>query len=95
MEKVAIQDFHEAPTNGVIIMEENALLSAAGLKKGDVIAALDGIRTHNFTQYTFVRTFLTTPELRLIVWQGDSYREIKASPPNHLFGAEFIDFVPK
>lgn len=95
MEKVSLNTFHEAPTNGVLIKAENTLLNSAGLKQGDVIVALDGIRTHYFAQYQYIRSFLTTPELKLIVWQGDAYREIKASPPNRVFGVAFDDYIPK
>ena len=35
-----------------------------------------------------------TPELDLIVWQGDAYREVTASPPKHLFGARIENYSP-
>jgi len=66
----------------------------AGLKQGDVIVAIDGIRAHNFAQYSYVRDSKQSPELDLIVWQGSAYREIKASPPNHRFGVDFGDYKP-
>jgi hypothetical protein len=54
--------------------------------------ALNGIKTHTFAQYLYVRDSLTNPELDLIVWQGAGYHEIKSSPPKHLFGADFGDY---
>jgi hypothetical protein len=95
IEKVSLADFHGAPTDGVLIQEQSGLLTAAGLRAGDVIVALNGTSTHTFAQYIYVRDLLTGPELDLIVWQGSSYHEIRASPPNHLFGAKFGDFRPQ
>ena len=41
-------------------------------------------------QNLYVRDSLVNgPELDLTVWQGDGYHQIKASPPNHLFGVDF------
>jgi tetratricopeptide (TPR) repeat protein len=92
MEKVSLADFHTPPVDGVSIRQQNDLLTAAGLRAGDVIVALNGTRTHTFNQYVFVRDALTEPELDLIVWQGSAYHEIKASPPNHKFGVDFRDY---
>lgn len=87
MEKASLAEFKTPPADGVLFREQNALMESVGLKKGDVIVAVYGIRVHNVTQYTYGRNLKETPELDLIVWQGDAYREITASPPKHLFGA--------
>jgi hypothetical protein len=95
IEKVSVSDFQGPPADGVLIQEEDNLTADAGLKKDDVIVALDGTRLHNFLQYRFVRDGLAGPELDLIVWKRGSYEEVKASPPNHLFGVPFGDFQPQ
>ncbi len=46
-------------------------------------------------QYTYGRELKQTPELDLIVWEGDAYRELKPSPPHHRFGVEFDNYVPQ
>lgn len=94
MEKVALNDFHAAPTDGVAIRQQNELLLSAGLKQGDVIVALNGIRVHTFAQYSYIRDSQEAPELDLIVWQGNAYHEIKSSPPNRRFGVDFGDYKP-
>lgn len=94
MEKASLGDFHAAPTDGVSIRQQNDLLLTAGLKQGDVIVALNGIRVHTFAQYCYVRDSQDTPELDLIVWQGNAYHEIKSSPPNRRFGVDFGDYKP-
>ncbi len=94
-EQVSLADFHGAPTDGVSVLEQNGLTKAAGLRIGDVIVSLNGTRTHTFSQYMYVRSALTGPELDLIVWQGGGYHEIKASPPNHKFNVDFGDYRPQ
>jgi tetratricopeptide (TPR) repeat protein len=91
-ENVSLADLQGAPTDGVLIQQQNKLVTAAGLRSGDVIVALNGTRTHTLVQYLYVRESLTGPEMDLIVWQGSSYHEIKANPPNHLFGVNFNDY---
>ena len=92
IERVTVADLHGPPSDGVLIKQQNSLLTAAGLRAGDVIVALAGTRTHTFSQYLYVRGSLEKQEMDLIVWQGSSYREIKASPPNHKFGVDFGDY---
>ncbi|HKI69915.1 MAG TPA: hypothetical protein VKA67_10025, partial [Verrucomicrobiae bacterium] len=92
IEKVSLADFHGPPADGVLIQEENRRVRAAGLKAGNVIVAVYGVRVHNFQQYTYGRELKKTPELDLIVWQGDAYREFKPSLTNHLFGVTFGDY---
>jgi tetratricopeptide (TPR) repeat protein len=95
MEKVSLSDFHSAPSDGVLIRQENDLLLAAGLKQSDVIVAIKGVRVHNFLQYNYIRDSQEDPELDLIVWQGKAYHEIKSSPPNRRFGVDFGDYRPE
>jgi hypothetical protein len=95
IEKTSITDFHGPPTDGVLIRQQSSLLTAADLRAGDVIVALNGTRTHTFNQYVYVRESEAMPGLDLIVWQGTEYHEIKANPPNHVFGADFGDYRPQ
>jgi tetratricopeptide (TPR) repeat protein len=93
IEKVALRDFNGPPADGVLIRQENALLKAAGLNKGDVIVAVYGVRVHNLLQYAYGRELKQTPEMDLVVWQGDAYRAFKPSPPRHRFGLDFGDYT--
>jgi tetratricopeptide (TPR) repeat protein len=95
IQKVALKDFKSAPTDGALIMGENALTREAGLNVGDVIVAVFGVRVHTFNQYGSARDFNSDPEMDLIVWQGNAYHEIKASPPRHRFQVDMVDFRPK
>ncbi len=93
IEKAGLADFSGAPADGVWFKAESDLLKAAGLKQGDVIVAAYGVRVHNVAQYNYQRDNSSDPELDLVVWQGDGYHEIKASPPNHRFGVEIGNYA--
>jgi len=95
IEQVSLNDFHGPPTDGTVFKEQSDLLTLAGLKAGDVIVAVYGIRVHNTAQYTYGRGMRSTPQLDLIVWQGNAYHEITASPPDHLFGVDIGDYTPR
>ena len=92
IEKVALKDFNAPPKQGVLIAEENELVQQAGLKKGQIIVALDGTRVYDMTQYQYVRDLTNAPEIRLLVWSGTGYSEIAARPPNRRFGVQFTNF---
>jgi tetratricopeptide (TPR) repeat protein len=95
IEIVHMEDFHAAPRDGVLVREATPVAQNAGLRVGDVIVAAYGVRVHNFDQYDYARDISKSPELDLIVWQGDTYREIIASPPHHRFGGDFGSYVAK
>lgn len=95
IEKVTLENFGAPPSDGVFIQEENELLRNAGLQKGDIIVAVDGIRVHNFKQYVIGRDVNIAPEMALIVWHDGRYSNIKASPPSHQFGVKFTSYPPK
>jgi hypothetical protein len=95
MEKVGLRNFQSAPADGVLINGVSDLTRAAGLKRGDVIVAVSGIRAHNVRQYEYVRDSKSDPDLDLVVWQAGTYHEIHASPPNHLFDVDIVDYPSK
>jgi len=94
MKNVSLGDFHAPPTDGVVFQEQSELMTQAGLSSGDVIVAVYGIRVHSERQYMLGRGLRSTPELDLIVWHHGAYREVKASPPNHLFGVQIATYQP-
>ncbi len=91
-EKVSLANLKAPPVDGIVFLQQTALMESAGLKKGDIIVAVYGKRVHNVTQYTYGRNMKDTPELEIIVWQGNAYREVTASPPGHLFGADIDNY---
>jgi tetratricopeptide (TPR) repeat protein len=95
LEQVTTNDFKPAPTDGVLVKEANGETAKVGLNPGDVIVALDGIRLHNFEQYSYLRQATNTPQMDLIVWQQRQYRQIQASPPEHRFGVNMTTYQHK
>jgi hypothetical protein len=95
MKKVSVSDFAQPPGYAVLINEDNDLLKKAGLKKGDVVVAVDGIQVFTLFQYAYVRDKGNSSDLKLIVWDGTKYREVNANPPNRRFKAEFRDYKTK
>jgi hypothetical protein len=94
-EKVSPGSFGKTPpSDGVLIQVDSDLLAAAAMKKGDVIVAINGSRVHTLAQYCCIRDLLPGLEMNLIVWQGDTFRQIKASLPNHRFGVDCGDYRP-
>jgi tetratricopeptide (TPR) repeat protein len=92
MKKAALADFQGPPKVGTILDETNQYVTAANLKKGDVVVALDGYRTDTWMQYQYVRS-LSGPSvpMQLIVWDGARYREVTASPPERRFNVNLKD----
>jgi tetratricopeptide (TPR) repeat protein len=94
MEKVSLADFKGPPTDGVAFSGANQALYTNHMEISDVIVAVYGVRVHGMAQYTFARTLKDTPELDLIVWQGDAYHELRPYVSGHLFGVNIADYNP-
>ena len=95
IQKVSSVELHGLPDSGVSINKGNQLLQQAGLQRGDIIVALYGIRVHNFEQYNYARESTADPEMDLIIYRNNQYLEVKASPPNHRFNADFSTWPGK
>ena len=90
---IRLQGLSDPPTAGVIIQEENDLIRAAGLKKGDIIVGLQDQRVETLEQYVYLRTRLAGGPMRLLVWNGTRYLEASADPPRRRFGAAFDTYL--
>lgn len=93
LEQVTLADFRGRPQQGVSFDQDNDLLRASGLKKWNIVVALNGIRTYDTLQYEYVRAQIKEPAMRLIIWDGKQYLEKVASPPNHRFGVPISSYV--
>jgi tetratricopeptide (TPR) repeat protein len=92
VEKVAFADLKSPPLDGALLEESNEFTERAGLKVGDVIVSLYGIRTHNFAQYVFARESVMNPRLDLVIWRKNQYLPLQASPPGRRFSLDFADY---
>jgi hypothetical protein len=94
-QKVSLADFTSPPADGALVITESDLLKSAGLKKGDIVVAVDGMRVHNLWQYRVDGAIKPDPQMTFIVWQDGHYREAKAILPDHKFGVLFNDYKPQ
>lgn len=88
MQEVRMADFSGPPVSGVRIDSENERTRAATLQAGNIVVAINGIAVANEDQWVIARNMGPTNEVNLIVWNGQSYRAVTASPPKLTFGVE-------
>jgi tetratricopeptide (TPR) repeat protein len=92
MTSVSLNSFSGPPTQGAVYAESSPLLIDSGLDQGDVVVALNSTKIESLKQYDFIRDTLPGSDMDLIVWDKGQYREVHASPPNHLFGVNMNDY---
>jgi hypothetical protein len=76
VQKVALADFTGRP-DGARLAGQTTQVAAWGLKGGDVVVALDGYRLRNHDQYGAIKGWSDDPRMRLIVFDGERYREVE------------------
>ena len=62
-----------APEGGLQIAGSSRDATKAGLVRGDIIVAVDGVRVRTHDQYLTVRLLRREPEMTLTVWRKDRY----------------------
>ncbi len=92
--KVTLASFSGPPTAGIKYQTSTALMQAAGLTTDQVVVALDGNSVGNILQYDAVRGLSTDQAMTFIVWDGQAYKEIHASPPGRRFGVQMQNYHP-
>lgn len=94
LKRVSLKDFQGAPRQGVLIDGENEKVRQAGLKRGDIIVALDGERTDTMEQYMAVRNFDRWPEMKFIYFREGTYRELAYALEGRMFNVSFVSYRP-
>lgn len=101
MKRADIGDLIAVPQSGVRLLGESKHTLKYGVKSGDVIVAAQGYLVENELQYFFLRErewmkgYLGPNDRHnLIIWNGDSYREISTDLPGQRFGVLTTDYVP-
>jgi tetratricopeptide (TPR) repeat protein len=80
------------PASGVLYLKQSHETYKAGLKPGDIVVAIRGYKVENISEYQAVREIRPGAPFTLIIWRTDHYMEIKASPPDGLFGVEMGNY---
>jgi tetratricopeptide (TPR) repeat protein len=90
--KVSINSFSGPPATGAVFTSASQLLTDSGLEQGDVVVAFNSIKVESMSQYDYIRAQMSGTDMDLIVWHDNEYREIHASPPDHMFGVGMSDY---
>lgn len=84
-EPVSLANFEGPPDEGMAYDKSNDLLRNAGLKPGDLVVAFNGIRVHDLGQFAYLWSTRKSDEMRLIIWDGEKFRESAAPAPTQPF----------
>jgi hypothetical protein len=90
-EAASLAQFTAPPEDGVMLNAFTVRAERLGLRRGDVIVAIDGQRVHNAAQYLWLRPAKDGDRLQLIVWRDGAYRELTLHVPQRWFGLSFGD----
>jgi hypothetical protein len=76
--RIVLPTLTEAPRDGVSVEKSGPLGERNGIRVGDIIVGIDGIRVENMWQYYAARMASTDPTMRIIVWRDLRYVEVPA-----------------
>lgn len=93
LEKVTLASFSSPPSYGIDLKETSEALTALGIKKGDCVVAVDGIRIFDTIQYTYVRDRTNSGPMKLILWNGSQYVEKSVNLPKRRLGVPIHNHV--
>ena len=94
-EKVQVQELSDAPRDGVLINSSSDLLRRLGLKAGDVIVGIDGIRVRTDAQYLYLRDQAADQPMTLTVWNGARYAQVAVNVPKRWMGCDIVTFAAR
>lgn len=76
------------PVDGVSVLKTEPIAERRGMKAGDIIVGLDGVRVRTRRQYFVVAEFTDRPEMALVVFRHPDYVDVKARVPWRRLGME-------
>lgn len=76
------------PVDGVSVLKTWPIAERRGMKAGDIIVGLDGIRVRTRRQYFVVTDFTDRPEMALVVFRHPDYVDVKARVPWRRLGMD-------
>ena len=90
--KVEINDKTPPPQIGVIVNTENRYITKAGLRRGDVIAAIRGYQVTSWASYIVLRDLDPDTPITLTIWRASHYFTSKPLPAGFRFGVDLGDY---
>jgi tetratricopeptide (TPR) repeat protein len=79
------------PRDGVVLTGMNERAQAAGLKKGDVIVTINGIRVRNEKQYRYLLQSAPSLMVQFGFWSPQKYRSVVINLPERRLGVTIAD----
>jgi len=77
--RIVLPTLTEAPRDGVSVEKSGLLGERNGIRSGDIIVGIDGIRVQNMWQYYAARMASADATVRFIVWRDLRYIEVPAA----------------
>ncbi len=91
---VVMPSLRDAPTTGIEVVAVGKLGERNGMRIGDIVVAVDGIRAQNLSQYDAARGASLDPVIRFIVWRDAKYIEVPAALRYGWVGRHLKDYKP-
>ncbi|MBS1997220.1 MAG: hypothetical protein JSS86_12960 [Cyanobacteria bacterium SZAS LIN-2] len=95
MKKVSLASFTAAPTDGVLVTDEDMFADTSPLKKGVVMVALNGYKIDNMKQLYVARELTKNDKINVIYWDGKKYAEtVKQLVHDHMLRIQISENAP-
>jgi hypothetical protein len=87
-------DAAQPPADGVRVTFTFARARRIGLRKDDIIVAIDGLRVRDQWARSIITNLALVPDMKLVVWRDGRYQELALHVPQRYFGANFGAYKP-
>jgi hypothetical protein len=88
LESVPSGSLSGIPARGLYVKSTTWWTEKAGVRKGDIIVAVDGVRVRTLDQSAVLYERSFDAPLKYTVWRGDRYRDIEGSFRQHYYGVD-------
>jgi hypothetical protein len=95
LERVTAAGLTGAPAKGLFVRQTNEWDDKFGIRKGDIIVAVDGVRvwTRQQEEILYARSF--DAPLRYTLWRGNAYVDVNGPFRQYLQGPAVLDEIPR
>ena len=94
-DRVATSSLSGAPTRGLFVNSTTWWNEKAGVRRGDIIVALDGVRVWTPAQSNVLYERSFDAPLRYTVWRKDRYLDIEAPFRRFYYGVDMSEYPPR
>jgi hypothetical protein len=87
-------DAAQPPTDGARVTFVFPRARRIGLRKDDIVVAIDGLRVRDAWARPVITNLRLEPDMALVVWRDGRYQELALEVPQRWFGATFETYKP-